>query len=345
MTTTPTIWSGPIVFDPNPLALDTAPKLLTLDDDTFILGWEGGGRIFAKHLDPFGSFTAGNFLSGLGTGGDNLIQPQFVQQPSGDVAIVYNQKSTGQPDFDMYWRQANSDFNATTGGGAISPTINDELIQAASASATGSAIVYTQSNVGNGQNLLIAFLDSTGLRVSNAIIPHGANTIQTSPAMEGIFNGDVAVAFTDFSVANGAIIQMQIMHRDPGSGGLSVVGGPLIVSGLNILGTGFADTATLNNGTLDSQADDNLIVVWQDNSQINFRRYTPTGVAIDASPVRAAGSTTGDVAAQVTGLNDGGFIIAWRHDFGGGDDGIVLQRFDINGAAIGAAGDRERRRR
>jgi len=335
MTTTPTFWSGPIVFDPNPLALDTAPKLLTLDDDSFILGWEGGGRIFAKHLDPFGSFTAGNFLSGLGTGGDNLIQPQFVQQPSGSVAVVYNQKSTGQTDFDMFWREANSDFTATTGGGAISPTINDQLIQAASASATGSAIVYTDSSV--GQHLLMVFLGSDGLPASNSIIiPHGgATTIQSFPAMESIANGDVAAVFTDFDVASGNIIRMQITHRDPTSGLLNVVGGPVIVSGLNVLGTNFADTATLNNGTLDSQADDNLIVVWQDNSQINFRRYTSTGVAIDASPVRAAGSTNGDIAAQVTGLNDGGFIIAWRHDFGPSGDGIVLQRFDINGVAIG----------
>jgi hypothetical protein len=145
MTTTPTIWSGPIVFDANPLGVDTAPKLLILDDDSFILGWEDGSRIHAKHLNHFGSFTGGDFLTGLGASSDILIQPQFVQQPSGDVAVVYNQKSTGQPDFDMYWRQANSDFTAATGGGAIgSPTINDELIQAASASATGSAIVYKQ---------------------------------------------------------------------------------------------------------------------------------------------------------------------------------------------------------
>lgn len=120
-----------------------------------------------------------------------------------------------------------------------------------------------------------------------------------------------------------------------GRGGLSVVGGPVIVSGLNVLGTGFAEVATTNNGTLDTQADDNLVVAWQDNSEIKFRRYTTTDVAIDAGPVRAAGSSAGDVGAQVTGLNDGGFVIAWRHDFGGGDDGILLQRFDINGAAIG----------
>jgi Ca2+-binding RTX toxin-like protein len=334
MTTTPTIWSGPIVFDPNPLALDTAPKVLTLDDDSFILGWEDGSRSHAKHLNHFGSFTGGgDFLTGLGSTGDMLIQPQFVQQPSGDVAVVYNQKSNGQPDFDMYWRQANSDFTAATGGGAIgSPTINDELIQAASASATGSAIVYKQ---GSDQALQIAFLDSTGLSVSSATIPHGANTIQSFPAMEGIWNGDVAVAFTDFSVAAGSVIHMNIIHRDPGSGTLSAVGGPIIVSGINILGTGFADTGTTNGGTLDNPFDDNLIVVWKDNSGINFRRYTATGVAVDANPVRAAGSSGGDTAAQVTGLNDGGFIIAWLHNFGGGDDGIVLQRFDINGVAIG----------
>jgi Ca2+-binding RTX toxin-like protein len=334
MTTTPTRWSGDVIFDPNFTASDSAPKLLTLSDDTFILGWEGGGRISAKHLDPFG-FTAGNFLSGLGTGGDNLIQPLFVQQPSGAVVVIYNEKLDGAASFDIYWRPANSDFTATTGGGPSVNSTNDELVQAASASATGSAIVYTDSSV--GQHLLIGFLSSNGVLLSNAILPHGgATTIQTFPAMESIANGDVAVAFTDFSVAAGSVIHMYIIHRDPGTGALSAVGGPIIVSGFNILGTNFADTGTLNNGTLDDTSDDQLVVVWQDtNNGISFRRYSTAGVALDANPVHAAGSGAGDIGAHVTGLNDGGFIISWQHDFGTNGKGIVLQRFDANGVAIG----------
>jgi RTX calcium-binding nonapeptide repeat (4 copies) len=336
--TTPTRWSSDVIFDPNFLGSDTGPKLLTLADDTFILGWEGGNRIAAKHLDSFGSFTGGNFLSGLGTGADVLNSPQFVQTPSGSVVVVYNEKPAGDSDFDTFWRQATSDFNSVTGGGTIvGPSANDELIKDASASSTGSAIVYTQSNVANGQALLMVFVDSAGLPSTNAeVIPHPANTIQLFPEMESIFNGDIAVAYTDFSVASGSVIHMELYHRNPANGVVSNVSGDVIVSGTNVLGTSFADVGTLNGGTLDNQVDDALIVVWQDDNGINFRRFgNETGGAIDANPVHAAGSGAGDIGAHVTGLNDGGFIISWQHNFGLTGKGIVLQRFDANGNALG----------
>jgi Ca2+-binding RTX toxin-like protein len=113
-------------------------------------------------------------------------------------------------------------------------------------------------------------------------------------------------------------------------------GTEVVVSASNVAGTSFAEIGTLNGGTLDNQVDDALIVVWQDNSGINFRRFgNETGGAIDANPVHAAGSGAGDIGAHVTGLNDGGFIISWQHDFGTSGKGIVLQRFDANGAAVG----------
>ena len=102
--------------------------------------------------------------------------------------------------------------------------------------------------------------------------------------------------------------------------------GDVIVSGNN-LGTGFADIATFFNT--------GLIVAWQDNFGIDFRQFGADGSALDPNTKHVANSSPGDVGAQVTGLNDGGFIIAWRHDFGATGDGIVLQRFSINGDAIG----------
>lgn len=328
MTTTPTIWSGPIVFDTNPLGIDTAPQLLTLHDDSFVLGWEDGNRIFGKHLDPFGSFTAGNFLSGLGTGSDKLIQPLFVEADGSDVVVVYNEKPSGESDYDTFWRQVTSDFTSATGGGTIvGPSAANELILAASSSVTGSAIVYSNDTQQQGV-LLLTLVGSNGLPASSdVVIPHAANTIQTNPAMQDTFFGAVAVAYTDFSVANGSVIHMQVYERDPFTGGVNNVSGDVIVSGNN-LGTGFADIATVFNT--------GLIVAWQDNFGIDFRRFGADGSALDPNTVHVANSSSGDVGAQVTGLkNDGGFIIAWRHDFGSTGDGIVLQRYTINAIAYG----------
>jgi Ca2+-binding RTX toxin-like protein len=330
MTTTPTIWSGPIVFDPNPLGIDTAPQLLTLSDDSFVLGWEDGNRIFGRHFDPFGSFTSGNFLAALGTGSDKLIQPLFVEANGSDVVVVYNEKPSGQSDYDTFWRQVDSDFISVTGGGTIvGPSAANELILAASSSVTGSAIVYSNDTQPQGV-LLLTFVDGNGLPSTNdVVIPHAANTIQLNPAMEGTFFGAVAVAYTDFSVANGAVIHMQVYQRDSLTGGVNNVSGDVIVSGNN-LGTGFADIAHWTSQSLEF----GFIVAWQDNFGIDFRQFDRNGAAL-GNTVHVAVSSGGDAGAQVTSLNDGSFILAWRHDFGATGDGIVLQRYSINAIAIG----------
>lgn len=212
-------------------------SFLSLADDSFGLGWENGSDLFAKHLDPFGSFTAGNFLSDISQDTtDPLRAPQFAQQANSEAVVFYNEDVSGN--LEMVCRSADSSFSSTDGGTVVASSANDEEVLAASSSATGSAIVYTDSSV--GQHLLVAFLSSNGILLSNGIIPHGgATTIQTFPAMESIANGDVATVYTDFSVASGSIIRMLITHRDPTSGGLSAVGAP-VVSGVNVLGTNFA---------------------------------------------------------------------------------------------------------
>jgi len=129
-------------------------------------------------------------------------------------------------------------------------------------------------------------------------------------------------------VTNGSVIHMQVYHRDPFTGGVSNISGDVIVS-FNNPGTGFADIAHWVFQDLEF----GFIVAWQDNNGINFRRFMADGSALD--PNHVGNSSAGDVGAQVTGLNDGGFIIAWRHDFGSTGDGIVLQRFSINAIAIG----------
>src|SRR4029079_4932526 len=102
----------------------------------------------------------------------------------------------------------------------------------------------------------------------------------------------------------------------------------------------FPDVALTNGNTPDVPGDGSIVVVWQDNNGIEYRRFgDDTGSPIDIDPRTIAGSA-GGLLPHVAALNDGGFIVEWGQAFGTETDGspdfdIVLQRFDINGNTVG----------
>ncbi len=108
-------------------------------------------------------------------------------------------------------------------------------------------------------------------------------------------------------------------------------------AGLNAI---LPDMVVTNGGTLNTTSDDQIVVAWQDNNGIEFRRFTnERGLPLDQAPHTIAGST-GGLVPHVAALNDGGFIVEWGQSFGqesdgSGDFGLVLQRFDKNGNAVG----------
>src|SRR5579872_1425174 len=101
MVATPVVGSE-VIFSTDPFA--AIPRVTALADDSFVLAWEsdvfsGGGLqsgdLFARHLDPTGNFTTGNFLQatdgfGHGTTGNPLTTPLIVQQSNGTLMTVYN---------------------------------------------------------------------------------------------------------------------------------------------------------------------------------------------------------------------------------------------------------------
>ena len=116
-----------------------------------------------------------------------------------------------------------------------------------------------------------------------------------------------------------------------------VWGGPTFVAG----DTGNAarpDIAKIPEGITGAQQ---FVVAFQDPAHgIYFRLYSDNGVAVHDRPQLIAGSAN-SFAPKVTGLKDGGFIVAWVDQTGIEGDGtaelkICLQRFDAQGGAEGA---------
>jgi Ca2+-binding RTX toxin-like protein len=106
------------------------------------------------------------------------------------------------------------------------------------------------------------------------------------------------------------------------------------------LNAAFPSIAVTNGGTPDVFGDGAIVVVWQDRNGIEFRRLSDDrAIPIDETSRTIAG-TAGALLPHVTALNDGGFLVEWGQAFGTEQDGspdfdIAMQRFDLNGNAVG----------
>ena len=344
MTTTPTFWSTEVTISSDPSVFGA--EVTALADDTFVVGWENGSDIFGRQLDPFGSFTGGDFLSTVSaTDTKPLGGPIFVQQTGGDVVVLYNELF-GSGDDDIFWDFVGRDFTPANNTHSVANSALDEVLFDATATANGgSAMAFEEPAPGTGPETItfLRFLTSAGLEASVLIPvgPHLPGESQIDAAVAGIFNGNVAVAYENFRFSDGARdIRLHVYdadgrdHADAGNGSHEV-----LVSGAGH-NAAFPDVAVTNGGTPDVDGDGEIVVAWQDDRGIEFRRYTDErALAIDISPQTIAGSG-GGLLPHVAPLNDGGFIVEWGQAFGREQDGspdfdIVLQRFDMNGAAVG----------
>ena len=171
-----------------------------------------------------------------------------------------------------------------------------------------------------------------------------ATQSQLDPTIAGLSNGNVALAYQSFTPgAAGAPDERDIrLHIYTPAGG-DVAQGVFGSHEVSVSATGLnailPDMAVTNGGTLNTTSDDQIVVAWEDNNGIEFRRFNDRGVPLDQAPHTIAGSGNG-IAPHVAALNDGGFIVEWGQSFGqesdgSADFGLVLQRFDKDGNAVG----------
>jgi Ca2+-binding RTX toxin-like protein len=347
MTTTPTFWSNEVTLSHDPLA--SSADVTAVNGDTVIVGWSSGGDIFGFQLDSFGSFTGGNLVQGLTTAVFTpLSAPHFVQQSDGSVIVEYRETFTTQtgPDTDVIWHTLNSadPLNETP---VVGSQANEVMHDVTATSGGGSAVVFETLLGGrNFQNL--QFVNANGTTSGGAFLVGAhvlSNESQLNPSIAGLANGNVAVAYEN--VTPGAVgtpgehdIRLHIYTSAGGDVAEGVSGSHEVMVGGTGLVASHPDIVVTNGGTPDVANDDAIVVAWQDANGIEFRRFTnERGLPLDQAPHLVAGSN-GGLAPHVAVLNDGGFLVEWGRSFGqeadgSTDFGLVLQRFDKNGNAIG----------
>ena len=143
---------------------------------------------------------------------------------------------------------------------------------------------------------------------------------QAAPAVTALEDGKYFVTWDDPS-GDGSVY-----GRVVGAGGSQ-----FLVNSTTAGSQSDSSVATLSNGT--------VVVTYTDTStdaggEIRARLFTSTGVAI-GSDFLVGPSVRGDTDSDVTALADGGFVVTWTRDFGGGDMDIRAQIFNSDGTPRG----------
>lgn len=329
MTTTPTYWGTDVVVSNDFLAFGV--RVAALSDGTFVMTWEDGEEIFARHLSELGSFTGGNFLqTASGNETRPLATPIVFQQTDDRVVIQYDLDDGASPvDHDVFWLSPTTDFS-TTGSpfGTEASPYNETLLDAVARPPTstgpgGGAITYNYE-IGGSTYLVMRFTDSIGQQASNQIfIDSSATRIEQNPALASLHTGFVAIAYESFNPTDSSRdIRLKVYSPDETN-----VSGNLVVSGNN---AAFPDIIALQGGS--------FVVAWQQSDGIAFRQYIGNGTPVSGPVVIP--NTLGGFVPKITALNDGGFMVAWSDIDGTETDGspeldIYLQRFDSGGTSVG----------
>jgi hypothetical protein len=101
--------------------------------------------------------------------------------------------------------------------------------------------------------------------------------------------------------------------------------------------TQVSTSSEANQASVTALADGGYIIVWTDNTTLYAQRYDADGNAVDGATevdpeISTSSGTYHFIVPQVTGLSDGGYIITSYSEAG-----LVAQRYDADGVAIGSA--------
>ena len=179
-----------------------------MSNDSFDISFTETDDLVGRNLDPFGSFTGGNFLADLSASiSIPLSGPHLIQQTNGQVVAAYREtfpNGTHPPDHDVSWHSTdpNADpLNETP----IAGSKTDEILHDATAVAGGgSAAIFETPDSGILSVENLQFVSATGTVIGTPIpVGSHAGQAQLNPSIVGLFNGDVAVTYENFnSVSN-----------------------------------------------------------------------------------------------------------------------------------------------
>ena len=205
MTTTPTPWGNEVPF--SNFFTDFNPQVVALNDGTFSIVWEReGGNLVGRHLNELGSFTGGDFLSQLSGAITNpMSAPQVIQLTDGNVVVNFTHQF-GSDDFDIRSHYPSETSPHPSSFPLENTALNEFLVDSTALPGGFSANAFFFEDAAGVNNICLRFVNSFGIPVSERIIVGRDSVGQThqNAAIEGLQNGQVAVAYEVVNTSTGA---------------------------------------------------------------------------------------------------------------------------------------------
>ncbi|MCC7259478.1 MAG: FG-GAP repeat protein [Alphaproteobacteria bacterium] len=304
-------------------------------------GWGVYGQIVTPALAKVGSeFRVNTFVAG-DQGTDDSYDGSVTITALSNGNFVAGWMSYGQDGdnwgfyaqiFDSTGAKVGSEFrvNSTTQGIQEAP----ELLGLANGYFLA---VWSGQNVdGDGYGLVGQLFDSSGNRIrSERVITEITRYNQYEPDMAVLANGDVVVDYTHYTDAedDGFETYRSVLRPFAGYDTPSA----LAVGGESLVNT--YTTLDQDNPALAVLADGGYVVVWLSDGQdgnmlgVYFQRYSSAGAKVGSETQVNTQTVDDQDVASVSGLANGGFVVAWN-DYEASIDDVKFRVYDAYGAPV-----------
>jgi Ca2+-binding RTX toxin-like protein len=317
------------------------PTVAALPAGGFVVAWasllQDGSNygIYAQRYDAAGATVGSEFRVNTTTAGLQ-IAPAITALSDGSFVVTW--QSNGQDGagslgvagqrYDAAGVAQGIEFlvNTTTAGDQVTPAI-------ATLAGGGLVVAWTSSGQdGSGQGIYAQRLDAQGTKVGGEFL---VNTFtagnQQIPEVAALAGGGFVIAWT--------------------SAGQDGSGDGVYAQRYDASGAALGSEFRVNTTTTDEQRSPALsalngggfVVAWQSFAQdgasfgVYAQRYDANGVAVGGEFLVNATTADFQDTPSVTGLADGGFLIAWQSNTQDGDGyGIYARRYSATGESVGA---------
>ena len=353
-------------FQVNTGAADTPstnnPRIIGLSNGNILVAWDeldttgvatqAGADIVGKIFDAEGNVVRDSFILNTTSNEDNEADFDIAATADGGWVMVYIENETASQT-DLNWERYDAggnsidsfliDFENDVGSFSNPRIVLSNNITGATG-AEGNRGYVTWTDTSGGRDLIRG-----GYILENGSLFNGPNGTTWDVGSPRFFN-NVNRSNDSAILTNGNLVT--VYERELGADTI------VDVKINDINGNSAAVILNVDTGTavrdpkVTSLANGNFVVVWEDDTNINFAVYTNTGTLV-SGPLRPVQNTDNQNEPDVIALPDGGFVIVWDNDTdntiearaffaGGASDGGVFTVFAATGGTtphVGVTGD------
>ncbi len=315
------------------------PSVTPLADGGFVVAWQsrdfGGSEydIFAQRYDANGETVDEEFQVNTRNSG---FQEQVDVVGLANGGFVFAWQSDGQDGSEdgIYARRYNSSGNAASGEFRVNDySDRNQSSPSLTALDNGDFVITWQSQRQDGEQYGVygrRYSPGGSSRGDEFQINTTAAETQHSPTVTTLNNGNFVAVWTSYGQDGDDFGIYGQIFNDTGE----AIGSEFAVNSLTEGTQILPDVASLSNG--------GFVVTWRSLGEgetdfsVNGQRFDASGSTVGNEFQVNSSATEDQGEAAVTGLNNGGFVVAW-HNINAFDDnhGLYGQRYDGTGNAAG----------